>query len=145
MLKQQPYYIQRRQGIQSMKPLNISENNDNEEMTLSFLPSAPVAHVKVPKRRKKKSSFAQCFLKYALLTFAICGIIGVKYFSLTSSVHSRPVTRKWNDLDLNDIENWCLQPNTTSCKCVNPLHPAHRHGHKTWTQAHHDNGKCRKV
>jgi len=45
---------------------------------------------------------------------------------------------------LNDIGHWCLQPNVTTCKCANPLQPSHRHGHKTWTEAHLENLKLAK-
>jgi len=47
----------------------------------------------------------------------------------------------WHDLHLDDISQWCLQPNVTTCKCANPLQPTHRHGHKTWTEAHVENEK----
>lgn len=51
----------------------------------------------------------------------------------------------WRDLNLVDIGQWCLQPNITSCQCANPLTPTHRHGHKTWTEAHLENVKLTKA
>lgn len=46
---------------------------------------------------------------------------------------------KWQDLNLEDIGQWCLQPNITTCQCTNPIEPIPRHGHKTWTEAHLEN------
>jgi hypothetical protein len=55
-------------------------------------------------------------------------------------VDDDPIT-KWRDLNLDDIGKWCLQENDTTCECSNPLMPIHRHGHKTWTEAHMQNIK----
>jgi len=59
----------------------------------------------------------------------------------TTTNDSRPILiTKWgDDLNLDDIEHWCLDPNITTCQCANPLMPMHRHGHKTWTRAYLDN------
>lgn len=123
----------------------LPENTENEEDKLSFLPEAPVAHIKVPRRSKKKTLCSPCLLKTLVFSFTFSSIIGVKYLLVTyppgsrQRSHSQTHVTKWNDLDLADIQNWCLQPNVTTCKCANPLQPTHRHGHKTWSEAHHDN------
>ena len=57
------------------------------------------------------------------------------------SVAKAVAVTNWHDLHLDDISQWCLQPNVTTCKCANPLQPTHRHGHKTWTEAHVENEK----
>ncbi len=121
----------------------LPETTENEEDKLSFLPEAPIAHIKVPRRSKKKKLCSPCLLKVMVFLFTFSSVIGVKLLLLThppgSKSRSQAHVTKWNDLDLTDIQNWCLQPNVTSCKCANPLQPTHRHGHKTWTEAHRDN------
>jgi lysophospholipase L1-like esterase len=72
--------------------------------------------------------------------FLLSSVIVTKVYLLTRHPpnNNAPVT-KWGDLNLEDIGQWCLQPNITTCKCANPIEPMHRHGHKTWTEAHLEN------
>jgi lysophospholipase L1-like esterase len=73
-----------------------------------------------------------------LVVFA--SVLGVKFYMVTRSKTNTDFTR-WRDMSLNQVNNWCMQPNVTTCKCANPLKPTPRHGHKTWTEAHLENIK----
>lgn len=138
----------------NMLPLESDIGEDDEE-TMSFLPSAPVIHVRVPKSsRRKKIHCCLCrpwVYKSLIFMIVFISILGFKFYS---AVHGSPFHRhakgesvvNWHDLHLNDIGHWCLQPNVTDCKCANPLLPQHRYGHKTWTKAHMENvGLARNI
>jgi len=133
--------------ITNMKPLDVSDTDDEQE-TLSFLPNAPMITVRVPRRKKQKKSYCcrpWMFQSFLLASMLAC-VIGVKLFLVAqqNNQSKQQHITKWRDLNLADIHHWCLQPNVTSCKCANPLQPTHRHGHKTWTEAHHENIKLAK-
>ena len=122
-----------------MQPLSDTEN---EQETLSFLPEAPVVHVRVPKRKQKKNccSCRPWVIQSILFLVTFTSVITIKFYFATTSTKILKTT-KWKDLNLKDIKHWCLQTNVTTCRCANPLQPTHRHGHKTWTEAHLKNVK----
>ena len=129
-----------------MKPLT-----DDEEI-LSFLPPTP--EVRVPSSRKKKDrirnkrdiyldddqdSFCQTWMiksvvKMLILFFTT--IAGIHFGRSLSTFMPHIHITKWNGLQLDSIQNWCLDVSSNSCECANPLAPRSRHHHKLWDRAY---------
>lgn len=128
----------------NMKPLDI--DMEDEQETLSFLPEAPVVHIRVPKRKQKLRccSCRPWIYKSILFMIIFTAVLSFKSYVAIYGYpfqHKEVAVTKWRDLHLDDIGHWCMQPNVTTCECANPLQPMHRHGHKTWTEAHMQNEK----
>lgn len=129
------------------QPLNITDDIDKEECT-SFLPDA--IHVVDSKSAKRKEYRNEKFcepwiIRSILIMIILSSAIAAKLMIATdtSRMNNAQISR-FQDISLNEIQQWCLQPNVTTCKCANPLLPSQRHGHKTWTDAHRLNVKLAK-
>ncbi len=150
-----------------MKPLNFSDNPDNEEETLSFLPHDPPIQITVTssssegknrgrkrdkKRRKRllprklmknKAFCLPWMIESILFMMIIACVVLVKALYRARMYHSKDnygtVINEWEDLKTSDIDHWCLDSNITDCQCANPLTPVPRYLHDTWTYAYHQN------
>lgn len=161
-----------------MKPLNLSDNPDDDEETLSFLPNDPPINITVstnsngnknntkrkrhqqqhdsksrnrerrnhpsfPSKRKSSGFCLPWMVESILFMMIIASVVVIKALHRAKVYgfdrESNMVVEEWNDLKLDDIDQWCLNKNVTDCKCSNPLTPMPRYNHHTWTHAFHQN------
>lgn len=140
-----------------MKPIN----DDDDDETMSFLP--PPREVRVPKPArfgrsglqiqgtnrkhdnsgKYASSSDRFCLPWMIKSIAFMMIIASAFllkvfYARLGHLEGEEVT-SWGDFSLNNIRHWCLDENSKTCSCANPLIPKPRHGHSTWTKAHIQN------
>lgn len=151
-----------------MVPLNISDNPNDDEETLSFLPhehpiqitiskspdsknskngrkSNPNNKRKQKKKYKPSSGFCLPWMIEAILFMILIASVVVLKALYRTKVNGYNVDENdvkfhnWGNLHIDDITNWCLHENVTDCQCSNPLIPKARFGHETWSLAYHKN------
>ena len=140
-----------------MQPLNFSDNQDDEEETLSFLPHDPPIQITVttsterqyknnggkddrkrrrkehpPGKRIKHRAFCLPWMVESILFMMIIAcVVLVKALYRARIYHTRDnngkLIEEWKDLKTSDIKHWCLDSNVTECKCANPLTPVPRY------------------
>jgi len=125
-----------------MKAITFSGHGNliNDDEAMSFLP----LDTERPKIRSNPSRERFCLpwmLNYiAVMILILCAVL-LKVLHGHLTRHSAGEVAQWENLRLDNINNWCLIENTVACACASPLTPKSRHGHKTWTQAHLQNIK----
>jgi len=148
-----------------MKPLNLSDDPNNDEETLSFLaPPQPPIHITVTNKKdnnnirsernknrarrhrrhhgSKTAPFCVPWMIESIIFMtSIVLVVLIKINFFTASSHPLQDVTEWEDLSLEDITHWCLDENTTDCACSNPLLPLPRHGYNTWSYAFRQNVK----
>ena len=148
-----------------MAPLTTAKNDRNDVENDGLLKSSGVSDdMTLPSIGSTCSTFCALLKAYASYgaiyaprfcwTLAIFGLFIPSYY-IIADVFFNPIEKFGDiqhdysniniqsnfDLQMKNIDHWCLKGGNDSCRCEDPTHPAPRQEYRRWSDAHAGNVK----